>query len=50
MRGGVNVGSVWAFHGSSRHLGLHGVVVSLILVFLGSSRRWALRSGAVGSV
>ena len=50
MRGGVNVGSVWAFHGSSRHLGLHGIVVSLILVFRGSLRHWVLRSGAVGSV
>ena len=29
---------------------LHGVVVSLILVFLRSSRRWTLRSGAIGSV
>jgi hypothetical protein len=45
---GVDVGSVRAFHGSSRHLGLHGIVVGSILVFLGSSRCWALRGVAFG--
>jgi len=45
---GVDIGLVRAFHGSSGHLGLHGIVIGSILVFLGSLRCWALRSVVLG--
>ena len=45
---GVDVGLFRVFHGLSRHLGVHGIVIGSILMFLGSSRCWALRGGALG--